>query len=148
MLEQLYYLFLGILKSKKQLISLYMEEFIISDTLKFLVVAIIDFLDDRTDEEYYKNINQTILGGNVMNMSLITMEGKYGAIDTNNSSCHGYYIIKFSLSPYTLQADFIIDGQVISYGKNYVKELIYFQSISILVVLFYKKTNPLTKLFL
>ena len=51
-----------------------------------------------------------------MNMSLISIEGKYGAIDTDNSSCNGYYIIKFSSSPYTLQADMSIDGQVISSG--------------------------------
>ena len=54
-----------------------------------------------TDEEYYENINRTILDGNVMNMSLIITEGKYGAIDTDDYSCHGYYIIKFSSSPYT-----------------------------------------------
>ena len=54
-------------------------------------------LDDGTDEEYYKNINQTILDGNVMNMSLIILEGKYGAIDTNDYSRNGYYIIKFYL---------------------------------------------------
>ena len=52
-----------------------------------------------------------------MNMSLIIMEGKYGAFDTYNSSCHGYYIIKLSSYPYTLQADLSIDGQVISSGK-------------------------------
>ena len=46
------------------------------------------FLDDGTDEEYYKNINLTILDGNVVNVSLIIMEVKYGAIDTYNSSCH------------------------------------------------------------
>ena len=54
------------------------------------------FLDDGTDEEYYKNNNRNILDGNVMNMSFIIIEGKYGAIDTDDSSCHCYYIIKFS----------------------------------------------------
>ena len=66
-----------------------------------------------TDEEEYKHINWTVLDGNVMNMYLIFMEGKYGAIDTDNYLCHGYYIIKFSSYPYTLQSDLIIDGQVI-----------------------------------
>ena len=61
------------------------------------------FLDDGTDEEYYKNINRTILDGNVMNMYLVIMEGKFGAIDTDDSSCHGYYTIKFSSMSYTLQ---------------------------------------------
>ena len=53
------------------------------------------FLDDGTDEEIYKNINQKILGDNVMNMYLIIMEVKYGAIDNDDSSCHVYYTIKF-----------------------------------------------------
>ena len=48
-----------------------------------------------------------------MNMSLIIFEGKYGAIDTDDYSCHGYYIIKFSSSPYNLQVDLSIGGQVI-----------------------------------
>ena len=42
------------------------------------------------------------------------MEVKYGAIDTDDYSCRGYYIIKFYSYPYTLQADLSIDGQVIS----------------------------------
>ena len=75
------------------------------------------FLDDGTDEEIYEHIIRTILDGNVVNMSLIIMEGKYCAIDTDDSSCHGYYIIKFSSSPYTLQEDLIIDGQVIYSGE-------------------------------
>ena len=48
-----------------------------------------------------------------MNMSLIIMEGNHGDIDADDSTCHGYYIIKFSLCPYTLQAYLSIDGQVI-----------------------------------
>ena len=49
-----------------------------------------------------------------MKMSLIITEGKYGAIDADDSSCNGYYIIKLSSYPYTLQVDLSIDGQVIS----------------------------------
>ena len=46
-------------------------------------------------------------------MSLIILKGEYGAIDASDSSCNGYYIIKYS-SLYTPQSDLIIDGQVIS----------------------------------
>ena len=52
-----------------------------------------------------------------MNISLVVMEGKYGVIGTDDFSCSGYYIIKFYLSPYTLQAYLSIDGQVISSGE-------------------------------
>ena len=106
MIAQLYYLFIGIHKSKNQLISLDTIEFIIANTLKFLFVIITElyiFLDYGTDEEIYKHIHRTILDGNMMNMYLIIMEVKYGAIDTDDSSCHGYYIIKFSSSPYNLK---------------------------------------------
>ena len=71
-----------------------------------------------------------ILDGNVMSMSFIILEGKYGTIDTDDSSCHGYYIIKFSSLPYTLQSDLGIDGQVISSVKT-VCEGNYFFSTNI-----------------
>ena len=63
-------------------------------------------------------------------MSLIILEEKYGAIDADDSSYHGYYIIKFYSSPYTLQVDLSIDGQVISSGEM-VCEGNYFLSINI-----------------
>ena len=68
------------------------------------------------DEEDWKHINWNILDGNVMNLSLIIMEGNCGAIDYDDYSCYGYYIIKFSSYPYTPQSDLSIDGKVISSG--------------------------------
>ena len=52
-----------------------------------------------------------------MNMSLIIREGNSVAVDADDFTCHGYYIIKFSSSIYTPQADVSIDGQFISYYK-------------------------------
>ena len=63
-------------------------------------------------------------------MSLIIMEVKYGAIDADDYSCYGYYIIKFSSSPYTSQADLIINGQVIPSGEI-LREGKYFFPINI-----------------
>ena len=63
-------------------------------------------------------------------MSLIIMEVKYGAIDTNDYSFCGYYIIKFSSSQYILQEDLSIDEQVISSG-GILCEGTYFFSIDI-----------------
>ena len=57
-------------------------------------------------------------------------EEKYGAIDTDNYPCHGYYIIKFYSSPYTLQYELSIDGRVISSGEI-VREGNYFFPINI-----------------
>ena len=88
------------------------------------------FLDNGIYEEDYEHTNQNILIGNVMNMSLIIMEGEYGAIDTDYSSCPGYYIITFSSSPYNLQVDLSIYGQVISSG-GIVCEVTYFFPINL-----------------
>ena len=52
-----------------------------------------------------------------MNISLIVVEGDYGDIDAEDFTCHGYYIIKFASSPYTLQTDLNIDGRVIFSGE-------------------------------
>ena len=62
-------------------------------------------------------------------MYFIIMEGKYGAIGADDYSCHGYYIIKISSHPHTLQADLSIDGQVISCGEMVCEGTIYLQSI-------------------
>ena len=81
-----------------------------------------NFSDYGTDEEYYEHINQTILNGNVMNISVIIMEVDYGAIGADDSSCHGYYIIIFYSYSYTLQEVLSIDDQVISSGEMISEE--------------------------
>ena len=73
-----------------------------------------NFLDDVTYEVQYEQINRTILDGNVTTTSLIVSKVNYGDIDDDNNTCHGSYIIRFSLYPYTLQEGFNLDGQVIS----------------------------------
>ena len=81
-------------------------------------------------------------------MSLIIMEGKYVAIDADYSSCHGYYIIKFSSSLYTHQIDFSIGDQFISSGEM-VSEVTYFFPININSrYYFLQKTNTLTQFFI
>ena len=42
-------------------------------------------------EENYEHIKRTSLNGNVMIVYLIITKGKYGDIDTDDSSCHGYH---------------------------------------------------------
>ena len=72
-------------------------------------------------------------------MYLIIIEGNYGDIDSNYSTCHGYYIIIFSPSSYTLKSDLSIDGQVISSGEMVFEGTYFFQSILIIIIMFYKK---------
>ena len=47
-------------------------------------------------------MNRTILYGVVMNMYLIITEVNCGAVDDDDSVCHGYYILIFFSYPYTL----------------------------------------------
>ena len=58
------------------------------------------------------------------------MEGIYGSIDADYSSCHGYYIVKISSYPYTFQSDLSIDCQVISFDEV-LYEVTYLFSINI-----------------
>ena len=82
-----------------------------------------------------------------MNIPFIIMEGNYSCIDADDYSFYGYYIIKFYSSPYTLQSEFSIDGQVISSGEMVCEGTYFFQSISILIIMFYKKINTITQLY-
>ena len=61
-------------------------------------------------------MNQTILGGNVMNMYLIFMLVNYGDIDADGYTYLDYYIIIFSSYPHTLQYDSSIDGKFVFFG--------------------------------
>ena len=60
-----------------------------------------------------------------MIIHLIIYKENYGAIYADNNLCHGYYSIKFSSSPYTLQEYLNIDGQVI-YSDEKVCKRTYF----------------------
>ena len=83
----------------------------------------------------------------LLNISWIIMEVKYGAIGDDYYTCHGYYIINFSSSQYILQSDLNSDGQVISSGEMVCEGTYFFQSISILIIMFYKKINTITQLY-
>ena len=62
-----------------------------------------------------------------MNASLINPKGNYGAIHYDNTSCQGYYIIRFSSPPCTLKEYLNIDGHVISSGEMACKEIYFYQ---------------------
>ena len=62
-------------------------------------------------------MNRNILDCNFINKSLIFIEGNYSAVYSDDSTCHGYYIMRFSLYPYNLQLYFNIDGKFIYSGE-------------------------------
>ena len=51
--------------------------------------------DDGTYKVEYDHTNRTILYGNGTNISLIISKGNYDAIDADDTSCYGNYIIRF-----------------------------------------------------
>ena len=76
------------------------------------------------------------------------MEVNYGDIDADDYTCHGYYIIKFSLYTYTLQEDLSIYGQVV-YSGDMVCKGTYFFPININYHYYVlQKINPITRLYL
>ena len=55
-------------------------------------------------------------------MPSLVQSGKYGAINTTNTSIMGYYVIKFISEECTLQEDTTCGGKIISAGKLVFKE--------------------------
>ena len=54
-------------------------------------------------------------------MASLVKSGKYGAINTADTSTNGLYVIMFSSETYTLQNNTIIDRKIITAGKLVVK---------------------------
>ena len=49
-------------------------------------------------------------------MALLVESGKYGAINTTDTTSNGFYVIMFTSEAYTLQENTTIDGQIITAG--------------------------------
>ena len=49
-------------------------------------------------------------------MASLVEYGKYGAINTTDTSTHGFYVIMFTSGAYTLQENTKTDGKIITAG--------------------------------
>ena len=76
------------------------------------------------------------------------MVGNYGDIYSDDYTYHGYYIIKFSSSPYTIQSDLSIYGQFIYSGKMVCEGTYFFSINTISNYYVYHKIIPITQLYL
>ena len=54
-------------------------------------------------------------------MASIVESGKYGAMNTTDTTTNRFYVIMFQSEAYTLQDNTTIDGQIITSGKLVVK---------------------------
>ena len=69
----------------------------------------------------FDEIHQVVLDGIIENMASLVQSGMYGAINTDDTTTNGFYVIQFLSEAYTLQNNTTIDGQVISAGELVVK---------------------------
>ena len=54
-------------------------------------------------------------------MASLVESGKYGVINTTDTSTNGFYVIMFTYGEFTLQENTTIDGQIITAGELVVK---------------------------
>ena len=71
---------------------------------------IIQLSSKSTSSDTFDEIHQVVLDGISDNMASLVESGKYGAINTTDTSTDSFYVIIFTLGAYTLQENTKIDG--------------------------------------
>ena len=72
--------------------------------------------------EAFDEIHKVVLDGIIENTSSLYQSGMCDAINTDDTTTNGLYVIQFLSEAYTLQNNTTIDGQVISAGELVVNE--------------------------
>ena len=78
---------------------------------------ILELSSKSTSSEIIDEIHQVVLDGISDNMVSLVESGKYGAINTTDTSTNGFYVIMFTSGVYTLQENTTIDGQILIAGE-------------------------------
>ena len=78
---------------------------------------IIELSSNSTSTETFDEIHQDILDGISDNIASLVESGKYGAINTTDTSTNGFYAILFTSGVYTPQENTTIDGQILIAGE-------------------------------
>ena len=71
--------------------------------------------------EAFDDIHKVVIDGISGNMASLVKSGMYGAINTDENTTNGLYVIQFISEAYMLQNNTTINGQVISAGGLVVK---------------------------
>ena len=82
---------------------------------------IIQLSSKSTSTETFDEIHQVVLDSISDDMASLVESGKYGAINTTDTSTNGFYVIMFTSGAYTLQEITTIDGKIITAGEVVVK---------------------------
>ena len=76
---------------------------------------------NSTPSDTFDDKHQVVLDGISDNMALLVVSGKYGAINTTETTNNVFYFIMFTLEAYTLQYNTTIDGQIVTAGGLFFK---------------------------
>ena len=82
---------------------------------------IIQLTPALTNFEVFDEIHQVVLDSIIDNMESLAQSGKYGVINTADTTTNLFYVIQFISEAYTLQNNTKIYGQIISAGELVVK---------------------------
>ena len=82
---------------------------------------IITFLYKATTSKAFEYIHQVTLDGISYNIASLVRSGKYGSMNTTDSTKMGYYMNKFDSEAFALQKDTTCDGKISKAGKLVVK---------------------------
>ena len=77
-------------------------------------VNTIQLSHNSTPSDAFNEIHQVVLDGISDNMALLVASGKYGAINTTETTTNGFYVIMFTSEAYTLQDNTTIYEQIIT----------------------------------
>ena len=84
--------------------------------------SIIQLSQKSTPFEAFEEVHQVVLDGIIDHMALLVQYGKYGSINTADSSTNGYYVIKLISEAYTLKNNTTFGGKIITASDLVVKE--------------------------
>ena len=69
-----------------------------------------------TSSNKFDEIHQVVLDGISDNVASLVVSGKYGDINTTDTSTNGFYVVMLTSGAYTLQENNKIDRQIITTG--------------------------------
>ena len=81
----------------------------------------IHFTNKATRSEEFDEVHQVVIDRIIYNMASLVYTGKYGAINAEDTTTLGYYIVNYVSEPFTLQYDITAYGHVSNAGELVAK---------------------------
>ena len=71
-----------------------------------------DFIEKYMDEKEYESVHKNLQDSLVNNAAQVIQVGSIGDFDAENIHSHGYYMVEFISSLFTLQENKTINGKI------------------------------------